>query len=252
MKNTEYILGLPVDNLSMQDIVDEIPYYYNKKKKMLLSSLNPQILLMAQKSDAVSSLIKQSTHRFPDGIGIVMVSKLLGGSIKERVAGIDLMEQVLIFADKASASVFLFGAKSDILKLTKVNIEKKYPNLDIVGCIDGYSSMPDEKIVEQINDTGADILFLALGSPKQEEWLANNISKTNCFLYQTVGGSFDVISGTVKRAPQLFIKLNLEWLYRSLSNPKRINRIFQLPVFVVKAVVYNYKKRNARERNNVE
>ncbi|WP_254905031.1 WecB/TagA/CpsF family glycosyltransferase, partial [Enterococcus sp. 3C8_DIV0646] len=112
-----------------------------------------------------------------------------------------------------------------------------YPDLIVAGAIDGYNQLKEEEIVSHINESNSDMLFVALGFPRQEQWLARNIRELNVSIFQDVGGSFDVISGHVKRAPNIFIKFHLEWLYRSLSNPKRLGRILQLPIFLCKSIV---------------
>lgn len=232
----ELILGLPVDQITYGDILTEVPKFLASNRKMSIISVNPQIALEAKKYPSVVDLIEKSTHRIPDGIGIVLVSKMTGGKIKERVAGFDLMVKLLEYADKTQKKCFFYGAKPEILKSTIKNIHKDYPNLIVAGSIDGYTKMTNHEIVTQMNAVQPDFVFVALGFPRQELWLAENMASVNGRVFQDVGGSFDVLSGHVKRAPEFFIKTHLEWLYRSLSNPTRIGRIVQLPIFVVKSL----------------
>ena len=234
-------MGFPVDKLTYQDIIADLPDYLNNEKKMTVISVNPQIIVEGEKYPVVVDLIKKSTHRIPDGIGIVLVSKMTKGQIKERVAGIELMKKFLAYADKYHKRIFLYGAKPEILTDAAANIQREYSNLIISGTIDGYTNFTEEEVVNKINQVNPDFLFVALGFPRQEEWLARNIESLNVSVFQDVGGSFDVLSGHVKRAPQFFIDTHLEWLYRSLANPKRIGRIFQLPVFVVKSLWWKVK-----------
>ncbi len=237
----ENILGISVDILTMSDIKSDLPLYFEENKKMTLTSVNPQILLMAEKNDKVKSFIEASTHKIPDGIGLVKISKWTKGQIKTRVAGIEVMEEVLNFASEHQKKVFLLGAKPEVAQRASENIVKDFPGVVIAGWIDGYTKMNDHDIVSKMNQAQTDIVFVAMGSPKQEEWLQANMSVLTATVYQTVGGSLDVISGSVKRAPKFFIKTNLEWLYRSCVNPKRFYRIFQLPVFVFKALSWHRK-----------
>lgn len=232
----ELIMGLPVDQITYQDIIDDLPKYLASAKKMTAISVNPQIATQAKDYPDVVEFIKNSTHRIPDGIGVVLVSKLTGGKIKERVAGFELMQKFLEYADAHKHSAFFYGAKSEILEDTVKNIQTQYPNLVIAGAIDGYTTLSEEEVVSRINLAKPDFLFVALGFPRQEQWLARNTHRLNVTVFQDVGGSFDVLSGHVKRAPQFFLDHHLEWLYRSLSDPARIGRIFQLPVFVVKSL----------------
>ncbi|MGY3750667.1 WecB/TagA/CpsF family glycosyltransferase [Vagococcus acidifermentans] len=242
MKKVEYILDVPVDRISLTDILSDVPVYLENNDKMLLTSVNPQIVLMADKDTQVKEYIKTSTHRFPDGIGLVKVSKLTDGDIHERVAGIDVMTALLEYANQSGLAIFLYGAKPEVVEKAAVNISKRYPRLRIAGTQDGYTAVSDEALIAQINRSGAHMLFVALGSPKQELWLAQHYQQLDCCIYQTVGGSFDVLSGMVKRAPDFYIRHNLEWLYRSLSNPKRLYRIIQLPWFVIKAVSWHRRQ----------
>lgn len=240
------MMGIPIDQITYETILTDVKYcFLESDKQLILASVNPQIMVESHKHPEVVTFLEQSSHRIPDGIGIVIVSKLTGGKIKERVTGFDLMIKLLEYANQEHKSAFFYGARPEVLTATLENIAKEYPNLSIVGGIDGYTTMTEEQIVKEINQVQPDFLFVALGFPRQELWLQRNRSKLAVKIFQDVGGSFDVISGAVKRAPQFYLDHHLEWLYRSISNPKRIGRIFQLPVFVVKSLWWNIKnKRN--------
>lgn len=228
----EYINGIPVDVITLDEIVSSLPLLEKTGKRQTFISINPQIAVHAEKYPAIIALINEATHRIPDGIGIVKVSRNQGGTITERVAGIDLMYQLLDYANQNKKSVFLYGAKPEILNKTIENIKRSYPNIVIAGGIDGYTDLTNDEIIYEMNQTAPTFVFVALGFPKQELWLAENYKKVQATFFQDVGGSFDVISGEVKRAPNIVVKLNLEWLYRSLANPKRLSRIFELPIFL--------------------
>ncbi len=176
-----------------------------------------------------------------------MVSKLLGGQIKERVAGIELMYRFLEYANTYKKSIFLYGAKPEVVADAAEKIQNDYPNLILSGRIDGYTDLSETEIIEKINYSKPDFLFVALGFPKQEEWLARNIPQLDASVFQDVGGSFDVFSGHVKRAPQFFIDVHLEWLYRSLTDRKRFKRILQLPIFVIKSLFWKVRTRNDKK-----
>ncbi|EOL48970.1 WecB/TagA/CpsF family glycosyltransferase [Enterococcus phoeniculicola] len=241
------MMGVPIDALTYEEIVKDIPEYLETDKKMTAISVNPQIVTEARKYPEIVSFIKESTHRIPDGIGIVMVSKLTKGPIKTRVAGIELMTKFLAYANEHKRSVFFYGAKPEVIKDAVKNIQNQYPDLHIKGAVDGYTKLTEEELVDQINDQQPDFLFVGLGFPRQEQWLARNVDKLNVSIFQDVGGSFDVFSGHVKRAPQFYIDYHLEWLYRSVSNPKRIGRIFQLPVFVWKSLLWKMRKKECEK-----
>lgn len=235
--NHELIMGIPVDQITYETVLEDVAACFSENQtQLMLASVNPQIMVESHGYPEVVTFLEQSSHRIPDGIGIVIVSKLTGGKIKERVTGFDLMVKLLEYGNQEHKSAFFYGAKPEVLVATLENIAKKYPNLRVAGGIDGYTTKTEEEIVEEINQAQPDFLFVALGFPRQELWLQRNRSKLAVRVFQDVGGSFDVLSGTVKRAPQFFLDYHLEWLYRSVSNPKRIGRIFQLPIFVVKSL----------------
>lgn len=245
MKKSEKVLDVPVDIIGVSDIILDLPVYIEQNIKMTLTSINPQILLVAQKNDIVKDFLIQSTHRFPDGIGVIKVSKWTKGNITERVAGIDVMDHVLRYAASNQLSVYFYGAKEEVVRQAVLNLKKEHKNLIVAGFTDGYTSKKEAELVKEINDKQADILFVALGSPRQEEWLARNMEQLNCKVFQTIGGSLDVKSGFTKRAPEIWIKLNLEWVYRSFSNPKRLNRIFQVPEFICKSLMWRLKHKES-------
>ncbi|GMG69051.1 WecB/TagA/CpsF family glycosyltransferase [Tetragenococcus halophilus] len=244
---TEEIMGFPVDVITYNEIIKDLPEYLQSDKKMSAISVNPQIIVEGQNRSEIYEFIKKSTHRVPDGIGIVLVSKLLGGQIKERVAGIELMYRFLEYANTYKKSIFLYGAKPEVVADAAEKIQNDYPNLILSGRIDGYTDLSETEIIEKINYSKPDFLFVALGFPKQEEWLARNIPQLDASVFQDVGGSFDVFSGHVKRAPQFFIDVHLEWLYRSLTDRKRFKRILQLPIFVIKSLFWKVRTRNDKK-----
>lgn len=242
---TEYILGIPVDVITLTDIITELPERLQQTEKTLYLSINPQIALHASNYPEVMGLIETASHRIPDGIGIVKASQQQGGAIKKRVTGIELMYQLLDYANQKSESIFLYGAKPEVLADTVKVIERDYPDLKIAGWVDGYTSLTESEIVAKINQVKPTFVFVALGFPRQEQWLARNYQAIDAQVFQDVGGSFDVISGHVKRSPQLFISLHLEWLYRSLSSPKRLYRLLEVPVFMFRSKKW-YQKNKKR------
>lgn len=235
MVKTEYILGLPVDQLSLDGIIAELPSRLAGDDKTVYLSVNPQIALHAKDYPEVVSLAEKASHRLPDGIGIIKASKQQGGSITERVTGIDLMMRLLDYANEQEESIFLYGAHPDVLTLLVKRVAIDYPGIKVVGAIDGYTALSQEEIIDEMNQAKPTFVFVALGFPKQEQWLAQSIDHVSAKVFQDVGGSFDVLSGHVKRAPGWVQTLNLEWLYRSLSQPKRLYRIIELPRFMRQA-----------------
>lgn len=240
---TEYILGLPVDKITLEEILAELPQRLEQPGKTIYLSVNPQIALHGKKYPEIMTLAEEASYRIPDGIGIVKASQRQGGQITERVTGIDLMTALLVYADCHQERVFFYGAHPDVLKALIQKINQTYPGLTIAGAIDGYTTKSEEEIVAEMNQAQPTFVFIALGFPKQEQWLARNYQHVQGKVFQDVGGSFDVLSGTVKRAPKLFIALNLEWLYRSLRDPRRIKRMFDLPRFMSQAKKWHRQNR---------
>ena len=142
------------------------------------------------------------------------------------------MDMLCNLADEKKYKVFLYGAKKEVISKAKEKLIEKYKNIQIVGTIDGYEK-DNDKIIREINNNKADIVFVALGSPKQEYWITENMDKTCAKVFQGVGGSFDVISGNIKRAPMWAQKHGFEWLYRLIKEPKRIFRQAKLVKFLV-------------------
>lgn len=242
-KSVENIYNTPVDCLTLPEIVSDFSLYFNQGKKMTLTSVNPQIILMSEENPTVKKFIEESTHRFADGIGVVKLSQWTKGKIRERVAGIDVMVEALKYANQQKKRIFLYGAKPEVVEQAALKISQTYPHLIVAGYIDGYTQLTETEVVDQINASETDMLFVALGSPRQEEWLAKHLTELKGTVFQTVGGSLDVLSGTVKRAPEFFIKSNLEWVYRSCSNPKRLYRMVQVPVFIGKSLLWHIKNK---------
>lgn len=231
---TEYISGLPVDNLTEETILQDLPVYIASGKKMLVTSVNPQIALQVDQFPQVKEYIEHATHRLPDGVGVVKMSKYFGGHIHERVTGIDVMDLMLRYANEKGHRIFLYGAREEVVKKAAENIARDYPDLVVAGYLHGYTAKNPEKVVAKINAANPTFLFVALGSPKQELFLEQQVANLNAKVCLDVGGTFDVLSGEVKRAPQLFIDMNLEWLYRSLRFG-RWERLKQIPLFLMKS-----------------
>ena len=227
----ENILGIDVSITSYEKLKDNIIEDIENKKKSFIVAINPEKILKARKDEKLKKLLNNATYQIPDGVGIIYASKIKKGNIKSRITGIDCMDMLCKLASDKGYKIFLYGAKEETIKLAKEKLEEKYQNIKIVGYINGYEK-DNDKILKAINKSQADIIFVALGSPKQENWITNNMDKINASIFQGVGGSFDVISGNIKRAPVWMQKAGLEWLYRLIKEPKRIFRQLKLFKFL--------------------
>lgn len=229
--NKENILGISVSQLSYEDLKKNIIKDIKNNKKSFIVAINPEKILKARKDEKLKKLLNNATYEIPDGIGVIYASKLRKGNIKSRITGIDSMEMLCKLSEEKEYKIFMYGAKKEIIKKAKENLEIKFQNIKIVGIIDGYEK-DNDKIINLINKSKADIVFVALGSPKQEYWITENMDKVNAKIFQGVGGSFDVFSGNIKRAPKWMQQIGLEWLYRLIKEPKRIFRQIKLFKFL--------------------
>lgn len=167
-----------------------------------------------------------------DGIGVIYGAKLLGTPLKGRVTGIGFAQGLMERMAGNGRSLYLLGAKPGVAERAAENLARQYPGLQIAGTHDGYFS-EDGPVTEDIRASGADVVFVCLGAPKQEKWMRRNGEAAGAHLMVGLGGCLDVFSGEVKRAPAVFQKLGLEWLYRLAANPSRIGRMVKLPLFLI-------------------
>lgn len=195
--------------------------------KMFIVTANPETFMKADSiGEFDKALMKPDTTIVPDGIGVVKAANYIGISeIKERITGVDISYKLLELANKHNKSIYLLGASKDVIELTVKNINKEYPKVNILGYSDGYVDDKDD-IFKQIKNISPDIILVALGVPKQELLIAKHYDSFSKGIFVGVGGTFDVISGTKKRAPQIIQKLNIEWLYRIIGNKERIKRFY--------------------------
>lgn len=243
-KNTINILGVEVDRITFRDAVDKAEALVKGQGTSMIFTPNPEIIMCAKDDSEMRDILNSAELCTADGIGVVYASKILKSPVPERVAGFDLVCALLERLAKSGEGVFLFGAKPGVAEAAKAKMEEKYPGINIAGCNDGYFKTEDEaKIVEKINSSGAKLLLVCLGAPKQEKWIAKHRAELDVNLCMGVGGTLDVFAGTAKRAPKIFIKLNLEWAYRLMKNPSRIGRFAALPKFVIEVLRFRKKSK---------
>lgn len=242
--NKEKILGFDVCISDKEDILNSIFSDYEKSEQNVIVNINPEIVINNYKDKEFVENLNKEKYQVPDGIGIVYASKINKGNIKNRIAGIDLLNDICEKSIKYKAKIFLYGAKPEIADKAKQELEKKYSGINIVGVCNGYTS--EEFAVQEIHKHKPDILFIGIGSPKQEMFILKNKQKLDSVkIFMPVGGSFDVLSNTLKRAPNWMIKMNLEWLYRLLKQPQRIFRQSKLIKFVF--CVIKHKKKGSKK-----
>lgn len=226
------ILGVPVDCVTMDQAVDWVEAMMSSDKAHGVIAVNPEKVMKASQDPVLLEQLQTTSLLIPDGIGVVFGIRLLGLGKAQRVPGAELMPKLCEIAALKGYKIFLFGATAEVNKGAMVALQTQYPSLNIVGARHGYVQEADmPALIEEINASQADLLFLALGSPKQELWMSKYLPSLHVKVCQGVGGTFDVIAGRVKRAPVMFRTVHLEWFYRLLAQPRRILRQTALPLF---------------------
>lgn len=197
---------------------------------------NSEIVQLCIEQPEYYPLVNSADLTIPDGIGVVKASRILGTPLKEKVAGIELGERTLAIAAEQGYSVYFLGAKPGVAEEAAARMKQKHPALTVAGTHDGYFKKEGEEndaILAAIRTAAPDVLYVCLGVPAQEKWIAaNRTALSGIKLCLALGGSLDVWAGNVKRAPKLFIKLGLEWFYRLCREPRRIGRMMKLPKFL--------------------
>lgn len=197
----------------------------NNEKKFIITA-NPETLTMSETDKEISKmLLDRNNDVVPDGIAIVKACKMLNIHVRERIAGVDIAEYLLKEASILKKKVYLFGSKQEVIDGMKKVIEEKYSGIKLVGATNGYIEDKDKEF-ENIKIAKPDVVMVALGIPHQEKLIYKHLNEFDKGIFIGVGGSFDVLSGTKKRAPKIFIKTNTEWLYRIMCEPKRLKRFW--------------------------
>lgn len=228
--STVSIMALPFQNCTKKHFIEEkvLPKIENDEKCFIVTA-NPEIIMETRDNNNYKRIVKSADFIVPDGIGIIYASQFKGEPLKERIAGFDLMMDFLHIANERGNKCYFLGGKPEVNKKMIKKIKCDFPNLKITGSHHGYFDINNEEIPKNIAKGKPDFIFVAMGFPRQEEWIYKYQHLFEKGVFMGVGGSFDVLSGSTRRAPDLWIKLHLEWLYRLLKEPTRWRRI--LPIF---------------------
>lgn len=219
---------------SSDEFFDIVKDNLKNEKKTFIVTANPETFSYGKEKEFDKLLLNDITTIVPDGIGIVKAAKMLDYDIKERIPGIDIANKLFEYSNELGKKVYLFGSKQEVIDKMNEVIKEKYPNLILVGSTNGYVKDKD-KVFDEIKKLKPDVIMVALGIPNQEKLIYKHIKDFDKGIFIGVGGSFDVISGMKKRAPKLFIKLNIEWLYRICKEPSRLKRFWDNNVkFIIK------------------
>lgn len=224
----------------LQNVCTEAPKLFyrgldqtiNCHEKMLIVTANPEIIMMGRRDNKMYDLLMNKSCIIPDGIGVVKAEKLLGRKETQRNPGIELVEYILRSGSEKKYKVFLYGSKENVLNDFKAMCQTQYPGIKFVGLYDGYTHS-DEEMKRKAIESKADVYLVALGTPHQELFLGDVMDSVDYGVGIGIGGSIDVLSGNINRAPTFFLEHNMEWLYRITTQPKRLKRFFKGNIWFV-------------------
>lgn len=238
IKKPVKILGVPVHPLTMNESVAVLEEKLQKKEQAFVVTANAEIIMMCQQDKEYNNIVsEQADLVLPDGAGAVWAGRYLGNEVPERVAGFDLYNQLLKLSADKGYKAYFFGGAPGVAEAAKNKAEELYPGVQIVGCRNGYfNETEEEAIIKEINDAAPDMLFVALGAPKQEKWLVKYRNQLKPRVLMGIGGSFDVLAGKMERAPKWMQEASLEWAFRLYKQPSRFMRMLALPKFALKVI----------------
>lgn len=245
--NTISIFGVNICNIDFEENKKILNSFLKSEKLNKIYTPNTEIVMAAKNDEGLKTLINKGDLILADGIGLIYASKMRKKPLKERVTGFDSSIELLKMANKDALKVYFLGGKEGIAKRAAENVKREYENLIICGYHNGYfkgahtgdiNSPEEEEIIRQINEKNPHIIFVGLGFPKQEIWIDKNYDRLKGKIIIGNGGVLDILAGAAKRAPEIFIKLNLEWFYRLITDPKRIKRQLAIPKFLL-AVLFD-------------
>ena len=240
------IYGVSYNNVTLEEAANLAEELLAEEKNHIVVTPNAEIAYRASKEEELRNILNNADIAVADGIGVVYASKIYKTPVKAKVPGVELGMKILENAAKNGRGVFFLGAKPGVGELAAEKVLEKVPGINFVGIRDGYFKS-DAEVIEDINKSGADILFVCLGAPKQEQWMWEHKDEIKVKLMLGLGGSLDSYAGTVKRAPKIFIKLGLEWFYRLIKDPKRIGRMMALPKYMFAVIVDSFRKKGKKK-----
>ncbi len=239
MRETVNILGVKIDNITVDEAGEITKNLIENSHKTceLIVAPNVEFIMRAQKDKEFFDILNSAQLATPDSIGIEIAAKRQKKPLKQRIPGQMYFRKVLEVGEKEGWTFYLLGGKGDTVKRTIQNVKKIYPNLKIVGSHEGFfEEDSEEEVIEQINQLQPNVLFVALGAPAQEKWIAKHKQKLKVDVAAGQGGTFDYEAGNIKRAPRCIQKMGIEWLWRLILQPTRIRRMAVLPAFLLRII----------------
>lgn len=234
------IMEVAFDNVTTDEAVAFAMEKIQSRSKCMVVTPNAEIAQNCAENSRLKQIVAQAGLVLPDGIGVIYASRILGKPLKGRVPGVEFGEKLLSALRDTNKSIYFLGGKPGVAEEAASRMQAKYPGLKIAGCRDGYFQQ-DSEAVQAVNQAKPDALFVCLGSPRQEYFIAEHLNELDTCLAAGLGGSLDVYAGRVERAPQIFIKLGLEWFYRLLKQPSRIGRMMKLPRYLWRVIRFKLK-----------
>lgn len=207
-----------------------------QQKKTFIVTANPEIVMKTKEDADYKRIVQSADYVIADGIGIVKASSIKKQPLKERIPGFELMVDLLDYADEKGLRCYFLGATEAVSEKMVETVAEHFPHLIIAGHHHGFFDLDDAQVAEKVKQAQPDLIFVALGLPRQEQWIARHLDDFDKGLFMGVGGSFDTLTGEVPRAPKFWINLNLEWFYRLLKQPfrwKRILKVFQFMILII-------------------
>lgn len=236
------VMGLYFDNYTLAEFIEQALAHIDRGEKCTVVTPNAEIGLECRNNPKLLELVNRTDLVLPDGISVKMAARIIGAPITQKAAGVEFTEGLCSALAKREGSIYLFGAKPGVAEIAAEKLQSKYPGLRIAGLRNGYFKTEDEpQIVQDIKNANPDFLIVCLGAPKQEFFIDKYKDQLPVCVMIGAGGSIDVFAGTAKRAPEIFIKLGLEWFYRLCKEPKRIKRMIKLPLYLWYALLWKVK-----------
>ncbi|MBR4308252.1 MAG: WecB/TagA/CpsF family glycosyltransferase [Oscillospiraceae bacterium] len=229
------VLGVNYDNVTMEEALQKGRQILLGDRPCYCVTPNAEMAYDALKNPDFCALLNGAEIVLPDGAGVVLAAKILKTPLKQKVAGVEFAQNMLAVMEELGSRLYLLGSKPGIAEMAAEKMLQKHPKLNICGMADGYFK-DEQQVVSEINEAQADAVYVCLGAPKQEYFMQTHSSALNAKLLCGLGGTLDSIAGTVKRAPRWMIRLQLEWLYRLIKEPRRFKRMLRLPKFIFAAV----------------
>ncbi|MBK7921182.1 MAG: WecB/TagA/CpsF family glycosyltransferase [Veillonella sp.] len=230
------ILSVPIDVITKDETIQRVQEMMNEPGLHIVATANAEMVMLANSNPSLHTILANASLVVPDGAGVLWAAEQNGEHFPERVAGIDVAKGLFKVASEQSIPVYCLGAAPGVAEKAVSNIEQEVGPLNIVGIHDGFNAEEETNIIRTIEEGGAKIIFVALGIPKQEEWIQHKLSHLDGVVAMGIGGSFDVLAGNIPRAPEWMQHNRLEWLYRLYLEPKRIGRMMSIPKFMLTVI----------------